>query len=421
MANIGIGKFGQTIRFDIGINSGTNDGGNYDAPLLFNKLFELNPDNNYYIISRSNWSRLDDSVRKILNKNNNVFDILPGSCDFKSGYNYLVENDVKLDYCILFNGISTRYNITGTMQYEDGKTNTALVSHFNYSAPIVYLLDKTNVPWFGIATDPRYCPLTTRDITNLPKFILSQINKTVKFECYEDFDPDIVNVRTDLHLIEKDVPVYYAGVETIMAIDDVLSNSKEFNTKPVVKRKSMFYMMTKPKTDDLKTKTTSDVVIVANQNKFCKLNRLAEIKNYIGDDPVDVYGKYDDDSIFSDERFKGPLKLDELYKALKSYKYTLIVPVEYDWATSKYIECINNNLLPFFHPVYDTQKNVKIPEFLRVNSPAEFHEKVEEVSTNEDLYNRLMSECKQLVNDNIKSGKYMNDLINEYVARLSKC
>lgn len=405
--NIAIAKFGQSIKFDIDLVGGTNDGGNYDPPLLYNKLFELNPQNNYYIIGASNFSRLSDDVKSKINKNNNVFDCVSRG-DFKSPYEYLLKHNIKLDAGIIFGGTASKHNIPNSVQYENGDINKSLVMTTNYSANVIYTLNKTNVPWLLITCDPRYRNLSTSDLTNLPKYNLSQINGECVFNYMEGFDSDKINVRSDLNVVKKNIPLVYAGTETIMAIDSIFKKKSE--------KKSLFNL---PNKNSAKNKV-NDFVIVANQSKYCKLDRVAEIKKYIGDLDVAIYGRYDDESIFDDSRFKGSLPLDKLYNILKDAEYTFIVPIEYDWATSKYIECINNGLIPFFHPAYDTQHNVKIPDYLRVSSPEDFKEKLNNIRNNVELKNEIKQSCKELISDDIRSGKYINSILNSYLNEIVK-
>lgn len=413
--NIAIAKFGQTIKFDIGLTGGTNDGGNHEPPLLYNKLFELNPQNNYYIIGGNNFDRMSDEARAVVNKNNNVFNCMK-SGDFKSPYKYLEEHGVKLDAAIIFGGGASKHNLPQTVEYEKGGLNKSLLMLENYTAPIIYTLNKTNVPWLLITCDPRYENIGANDLTNSPKYNLSQINGISNFTYFKEFNPDIVNVRANMTKVTDEVPLVYAATETIMAIDSVF---KKPEPKPA--KKSMFSMVkpaeTKP---EVVEEPVSDFVIVANQSKFTKLDRLSEIKKYIGDLDVAIYGRYDDETVFEDKRFKGSLPLDELYKVLNKSEYTFIVPIDYDWATSKYIECINNNLIPFLHPVYDTQHNVKLPDYLRVNSPSELYDKINELRNNPDTKKSILNQCKSVITDDIRSGKFMNDMLNSYLNKIIK-
>ena len=403
--NIAIAKFGQSIKFDIDLVGGTNDGGNYDPPLLYNKLFELNPQNNYYIIGGSNFSRLSDDVKSKINKNNNVFDCMSSGGGYKAPYEYLIKNNIKLDAAIIFGGTASRHNIPGSVKYDNGELNKPIVMQLNYSTNIIYTLNKTNVPWLLITCDPRYKNLMTTDLINLPKYNLSQINGSCTFRYMDGFDSDKVNIRSELPLKTIDIPLVYAGTETIMAIDSIFEHKKE--------KKSLFSI-----NKSTSEQSTSDFIIVANQSKYCKLDRLSEIKKYIGDEDVAIYGRYDDESVFDDKRFKGSLPLNKLYDVIKKSKFTFIVPIDYDWATSKYIECINNGLLPFFHPSYDTQRNVNIPDYLRVTSPEDLNNKLSEVRSNKQLYDSLMSDCKKLISNDIRSGKYMNDILNIYLNKI---
>lgn len=330
------------------------------------------------------------------------------SGDYKSSYNYLMDNNIKIDAGIIFGGTASRHNIPGSVMYENGGTNKPLMMLENYSANVIYTLNKLMCPWILITCDPRYKNLGTCDLLNLPKYNLSQINDMCTFRYMDGFDSDKINDRSKLQIVEKEVPLIYAGTETIMAIDSIFKKKSE--------KKSLFDLSKRSTSD---SENNNDFVIVANQSKYCKLDRLSEIKKYIGDLDVSIYGRYDDDTVFEDKRFKGSLPLDKLYDVLKKAKYTLIIPIDFNWATSKYIECINNGLIPFFHPAYDTQKNVKIPEYLRISSPDELRLKLNELRQNKTMRDQIKFACESLISDDIRSGHYMNDVLNSYLENIS--
>ena len=59
--NIAIGKFGRSISFNE--NNWGAIGGDNEPPSLFLKLAELNPNNTYYLIGKSNFRRMDDNFK----------------------------------------------------------------------------------------------------------------------------------------------------------------------------------------------------------------------------------------------------------------------------------------------------------------------------------------------------------------------
>ena len=74
--NFIVGKFGKSVLF----NSHTWGaiGGDMDAPTLFKMLFKNNPNDKFYIIGKSDYSRLSKHERKEINIHNNVIDVWEG-------------------------------------------------------------------------------------------------------------------------------------------------------------------------------------------------------------------------------------------------------------------------------------------------------------------------------------------------------
>jgi hypothetical protein len=67
------------------------------------------------------------------------------------------------------------------------------------------------------------------------------------------------------------------------------------------------------------------------------------------------------------------------------------------------------------HPTYDDQKNVGFPEELRVKDSNDLLEKINLYNSDEKLYNSLHKQLKDMITPEIKSGKYINDIIMKNV------
>ena len=72
MANIIVGKFGKSISFNF--NKWGMIGGDSESAIFIASLAQLYPHDNFYIVSRNDFSSLYVDVKEKINKNNNLFD-----------------------------------------------------------------------------------------------------------------------------------------------------------------------------------------------------------------------------------------------------------------------------------------------------------------------------------------------------------
>jgi hypothetical protein len=135
---------------------------------------------------------------------------------------------------------------------------------------------------------------------------------------------------------------------------------------------------------------------------------------------VKIYGAWDSETIGDDPRFKGSKKFDELRKELSGVKYTLIIPIKKGWVTSKWVEMISNGIIPFFHPTYDEQKHCKVPEYIRLKSPKELREKIQELELNPELYTRILNECISCIKQEDIDGTGLSTTILDAVPPINK-
>ena len=127
--------------------------------------------------------------------------------------------------------------------------------------------------------------------------------------------------------------------------------------------------------------TNSGVVMICNPDPDGWRRRI--IEKYVFDKFPDskVYGTWEQG--MRDVRFKPPIPHENFGQMLSGFRYTLCIPVVPGFATAKYVEMLHHNIIPFFHESYDSQKNVNIPEFLRVSSPNDFEGKVHALNQDE--------------------------------------
>lgn len=367
------GKIGKSGKFNPSTWSAI--GGDNEFPTLLRKLAELNPDDTFIIIGRNDV----DKHRETMKLPKNLRDVYEGaSKEERDDIDYIGKrlDGVKIDGCFLMSGPTGSCNIPNKSwkrkELAQGRKEYAksLETFQNYVAPIYQYLNFSNIPWVMIANDPRYID-QGNDLMNQPVKILSQYNETIHMKTFDNWE--------DQNYVKKAIPSVYAGIEKIFLID------KKVSTVP----KTINFMM------------------VLNEGNNGVKSRYPMLKEYVLDSMSDVaiYGKWDEKTIGNDTRFKGPKKFEELQKELPSIKYTFIIPIKPGWVTAKWVEMIANGIIPFFHPTYDEQKHCNVPEYIRIKSPKELHEKIEFLNNNPAEYERILNECLACITPDDLSGK----------------
>lgn len=382
-----VGKIGKSVKFNPA--SWGAIGGDNEAPTLIKKMAELNPKDTFIIIGRNDLLKNRTSVPE------NVYDVYEGaSKDKRKDINYIIEKlkDVKIDGCFLMTGPTANCNIPNKSWKRNDLKNgnkvfaKSLETFQNYVAPIYHYLNETNIPWVMIANDPRYIP-QGNDLINQPKMILSQYDEIIEMKTFDNWE--------DQNYIKNKIKCVYAGMEKIFLIDKKINNSSD---------KTINFMM------------------VLNEGNNGVKSRYPMLKEYVLDSmsDVEIYGKWDESTIGNDKRFKGPKKFEELQEKLPSVKYTLIIPIKKGWVTSKWVEMICNGIIPFFHPTYDEQGHCNVPDYIRLKSPSELNEKIEELNSNKQLYQKILDECIKSINYKDITGETLSDVIISNTPKISK-
>lgn len=429
--NIVIGKIGKSILFDR--NKWGAIGGDNEAPIFYEMLAHNNPNDNFYIIGRSDFSSIKSSLKNRINKNNNIFDVFENDLEYKKN-NYernkefykgkytdgdlvqytnayqlveMMENHIipslpKIDCGIIFSGPDATTNLPGVVKAKD-KTQIAnpLISLIGYVGPIYTFLNKTKIPYAIICTDPRYFPGRGNDLLNPAKVCLSQFTKEVVHTSYTDLKNSDVRVKTK-------IPMKYSGVETIFLLD----KQKGFDDTPI-SLDSFF-----EEHDDSKDKNIK-FMIVLNEGRPSRYNMLKEfILDHVKD--VDIYGKWAHPDALKDPRFKGPRKFNDLQQMLPKVKYTFIIPIKKGWVTAKFWEMAHYGIIPFMHPTYDEQNNLQAPAFLKVKNAEELYKRIEFLEKNPDKYDMLRRQLDKMLKEEYYSGKYLNDLTMNTLKEITK-
>lgn len=402
MRNFAFAKYGKSIKFKA---AHSPIGGDNEPVAMLKALANNNPDDKYYIIGRSDFGKLSENEIIDLFPYNNVIDAwenvmsVPYMKMLASTINlhklersktekflsYLVDyfntNNIKIDYAIIMMGQVAGVTIPHvTTQINDTSKIAAVIDMtFNYTSPISILLNETNIPWVEIITDPRYNSSQPRDLMNVPKYSLSQFNTS--------YDKSNISSYEDQRTITTKVDITYDGVETVFCV------GRE-----------------RPNLVELGKQKTEDFMIVLNEGKPSRYN---ELKRWVLDynEDVSVYGKWDRPETKKDERFVGSLYLTEIQEKLKKVKYTFIIPIAPGWVTAKYIEMIHAGVIPFFHPTYDTQHSLDVPEFLRISTPKELYDKIHYLNDNEDAYFDLLKQLQEVLREDYYNGKFLSNRI----------
>jgi hypothetical protein len=385
MATYLVGKIGKSVKFNP--RTWGPIGGDNEAPELLRKMAQLNPKDTFVIIGRNDV----DKHRQELGLPDNLVDVYQGCTkEERKDVNYIGRAlaDKQIDGCFLLTGPTANCNIPNKSykrnDLKKGEKNFAksLETFQNYVAPIYQYLNESNIPWIMIANDPRYIR-QGNDLMNQPQMILSQYDETIMMQTFDNWE--------DQNYVQNNIPSVYAGMEKIFLIDKTIQR----------KEKHTNFMM------------------VLNQGEP---SRYPFLKEYVLDhmEDVKIYGKWDDDIIENDSRFKGPKKFEELQAELPHVKYTFIIPIKKGWVTAKWVEMIANGIIPFFHPTYDEQKHCNVPDYIRINNPKELGEKIEELNSNPDLYNKILSECLNCIKDEDISGEYISKIILSQTPAINK-
>lgn len=371
-----VGKIGKSVKFNP--KSWGAIGGDNEAPELLRKMAELNPNDTFVIIGKNDV----DKHRKELNLPDNLVDVyVDATVEEKKDLNYVkdVLADKQIDGCFLLTGPTGSGNIPNKFYkrtpLKEGKKEfgSPLACFQNYVGPMYEFLNESNIPWVLIANDPRYIGQGS-DLMNQPQLILSQYDETISMQTYDNWE--------DQNYVKNDIPSVYAEMEKIFLIDKTIQNQEK----------------------------TTNFMMVLNEGAPSRYPMLKEyVLNSMED--VAIYGKWDEKTIGDDQRFKGPKKFEDLQAELPHVKYTFIIPIKKGWVTAKWVEMIANGIIPFFHPTYDEQKHCNVPDYIRISKPEELGEKIAELESNPELYNKILSECLACITEDDLNGTNLSKVI----------
>ena len=293
----------------------------------------------------------------------------------------------------------TMVNIPGIIPgiKDPSKFTSALDMTVIYSAPVIHWINMSKIPWFMVMTDPRYIKKTQkwRDMVNTPREGIAQYNMDIELVHFDTYpNPTSGKEITDKFYLK------YSGVEKLNLIAE---------------------SVVPPDNEDRDIKFS----IVAMQSSYGKQEvdyRLEALKKWIltqkGSDDYNIYGKWDERFTRGYTQFQGYKNPEEIDAIFKKTRYTLIIPIRPHWVTSKYAEMLRVGVVPFFHPDYDTQYSL-VPKdhYIRVNTPKELFEKIDELETNPEKRIKLVKELQFRFLQGVRKGTFLAKTINPFLER----
>jgi hypothetical protein len=81
---------------------------------------------------------------------------------------------------------------------------------------------------------------------------------------------------------------------------------------------------------------------------------------------------------------------------------------------------VNYGIIPFMHPYYDDQKHIPCPDFIRVNSPQELHQKIDYLESNPSEYRKLLQQLNDMLKPEYYDGTFINKVIMNAVQKVKE-
>lgn len=405
--SIACGKIGKSVKFDR--SKWISPIAPNESPVFYQTIATLNPQNTYYFVGKTDYSRLSPEMKKWVTPHDNIVNIWDFFDKTKDDpitfpYEYFKKNNINIDFGMFYSGSVAAVNIPELVykKDKDGKQKDEYVkvleTYKNYAAPVVDYLNRSGIKYFTMSPDPRYVPIgyveKNQDILNVEKFSMTLFNGTREVQRFKSFDN-----QNEYNTCSTDC--FYTAIETVI-------------------------LMGLEKNDPMSFKKTKGLVIFHNEGGTKELDRGKVIKEYVLDNgfaDAEIIGKWDDkfmdpDSKSYDARFKGPVTFDELQKILPECKYTFMVPIERGAVSMKYWEALANGIIPFMHDFYDTDRYLKCPDFIRIKDATDLKNKIDYLESNPEKYQELLKELVSNLTDDLYNGKFMNDMVNKYIQKL---
>ena len=380
MKHVAFCKVGKSVKFN---SAYSPIGGDNEAPAMLALLANNNPEIVFHMVGRSDLYKMSETAMNICFPHKNVRDAFEGhrgKADPSQIINYWKKLGFDPDLVVMMVGQAGSVTIPDRIQKvkSDGIPATVIDMTKNYVTPIFqWWNDNPQLKVIEIINDPRYCLKMSRDIINNPAVSLSQYNYIYEKNSIKSYEDQTRTVHK--------IPVRYASMERIFQYN---------NPVPPI---------------DIENRKVPFMVVLneGRPSRYPILNEWVLGSN----NGIEVWGKWDETIIGDDPRFKGTMKIDDLHEHLTQARSTFIVPIKKGWATSKYLEMIHNGVIPFMHPSYDEQNNCKLPNWLRVKSPAQLVKWIKSIEDDRLYLAMIKTLQKQYCTKEFFDGSYINNEI----------
>jgi hypothetical protein len=404
--NVLIGKIGKSVKIK---NIHIETGGGADL-ILYSTMSRMCPEYDFYFIGPNELHKCSEEEYDKLFPNHNVYSAwkqgIPKNKPYDTILEYFKEKNVKPDFAIVFVGMCSNVNIKGFLKKADGNDYSPLMCFQNYTAPILYTLNKVGCPVYTLAEDARYITVNAKDLYNRERLIFTQINGE-----FETNTPHVQS-ETDLKMTKTKHKAKYSHLEKIFLMG--LDKNWRDNIDIEAKFKN----------------GGNKFIVLSNGCGTAKINcpgnnssRLPTYKKYIIDnfkgtpyEDTKIYGVWDKEIYTEYPQIQDKLIVnlgDEIAQA----KYTLVYSQTPGFVTCKPWEMITLGILPFIHPEYDCHHLLDLPEYLYITDEKDMLNKVNELEADKNKYIELMNDCFSRIKPEYLNG-YM--LVNGIFGNIAK-
>ncbi len=389
---IGFLKLGKSIRF---VDSSNPIGGDNEPRAVLSALASCYPEHEFYLVGKSDFARISERQRRDMFPHNNVVDCWAGDKydDVRSDEHrqhlirYFNDRGFQLDCTVMMIGQLSNALVHGkTMLLDEDRLITPLEMTIHYGTPQAYWFNDNKIPYITIINDPRYTLKKPRDFMRNPFCSLSQYNGSYERRTYAGYD-DQRNLTTHT------IPYTYDGMETAFCVGRI-----------------------RPNLLDIADGRDIDFMMVLNEGDP---SRYPELKKWVLDhrQDVEIWGQWAEKIVAEDTRFKGSAQLNVLQERFRRVKTTFMIPIKKGWVTSKFIEMTHAGVVPFFHPTYDEQKHIPVPDYLRPKTPQELAARIKEMCEHDRRRNMVLKELHARLREDYYDGTFMADTIMSAVAK----
>jgi hypothetical protein len=367
------------------------------AAIFFRSLVKLYPEHNFYLMGSNDIATA--------NMPNNLTDIYTpikslakrtGKVKYKAGVDYCKENNLHFDKAIVWYGPSLT-----VAQYDDdyltcdGTVRRPLESQKARSDGLA-LATQLHIPTYYVLNDARQFSTFPLDVDE-PAMVISQMNGIIKSRAYLKNDK--------LNTYMREMKVTYKPIEIL-------------------------WLLSKNKVDWRDHKKTKEFVLTVNGFPY----RLKYIKKWLFSHwpDLEVYGKWTSPKSLWESIEKQGFTKNFVFKPMSTIedemydtRYTLVIPLSKDYpnfVTQKVISMVYYGIIPFWC-VYDYDKEnlyKDFPEYIKVKTPEEFYNKIQELNSNEELYTKIKNQLYDLLLDKYFTIDFVREIFDDVINHSSK-